>query len=88
MVEAAITELGYSPHPAARALASNQSQTIGLVTTTYRGGFFGALMDNVQSEAESRRKQLLVTQGKIALTMNGRPFSVYTTYAVMGLSCT
>lgn len=45
-------------------------------------------MDNVQSEAESRRKQLLVTQGKIALTMNGRPFSVYTTYAVMGLSCT
>ncbi|STQ73458.1 LacI family DNA-binding transcriptional regulator [Hafnia alvei] len=64
MVEAAITELGYSPHPAARALASNQSQTLGLVTTSYRGGFFGALMDNVQSEAESRRKQLLVTQGK------------------------
>ncbi|MDU1192482.1 MULTISPECIES: LacI family DNA-binding transcriptional regulator [Hafnia] len=64
MVEMAIAELGYSPHPAARALASSQSQTLGLVTTSYRGGFFGALMDNVQSEAESHRKQLLVTQGK------------------------
>lgn len=63
-VEAAIIELGYSPNPAARALASSQSNTIGLVTTSYRGGFFGALMDTVQSETELYGKQLLVTQGR------------------------
>ncbi len=63
-VKAAIAELGYSPNPAARALASSQSNTLGLVTTSYRGGFFGALMDTVQSEAERHGKQLLVTQGR------------------------
>ncbi|MGB7799963.1 LacI family DNA-binding transcriptional regulator [Buttiauxella sp.] len=63
-VEAAITELGYTPNPAARALASSHSNTLGLVTTSYRGGFFGALMDTVQSETELQGKQLLVTQGR------------------------
>lgn len=63
-VEAAISALGYSPNPAARALASSQSNTLGLVTTSYRGGFFGALMDTIQSETELHGKQLLVTQGR------------------------
>lgn len=63
-VEAAILELGYTPNPAARALASSHSNTLGLVTTSYRGGFFGALMDTVQSETELQGKQLLVTQGR------------------------
>lgn len=63
-VAKAVAELGYSPNPAARALASSHSNTLGLVTTSYRGGFFGALMDFVQTEAESQGKQLLVTQGR------------------------
>ncbi|MGJ0628452.1 LacI family DNA-binding transcriptional regulator [Xenorhabdus bovienii] len=63
-VENAIVELGYSPNLAARELASNQSNTLGLVTTSYRGGFFGALMDSIQTEAESHGKQLLVMQGR------------------------
>lgn len=63
-VNEAIAALGYTPHPAARALASSQSNTLGLVTTSYRGGFFGALMDFVQTEAELHQKQLVVTQGR------------------------
>ncbi|OTA16862.1 catabolite control protein A [Xenorhabdus vietnamensis] len=63
-VENAIMALGYSPNLAARELASNQSNTLGLVTTSYRGGFFGALMDSIQTEAELHGKQLLVTQGR------------------------
>ncbi|CAI1974239.1 LacI family DNA-binding transcriptional regulator [Serratia entomophila] len=63
-VERAVAQLGYTPNPAARALASSHSNTLGLVTTSYRGGFFGALMDFVQTEAESHGKQLLVTQGR------------------------
>lgn len=63
-VESAIMELGYSPNLAARELASSQSHTLGLVTTSYRGGFFGALMDSIQTEAELHGKQLLVTQGR------------------------
>jgi DNA-binding LacI/PurR family transcriptional regulator len=63
-VEQAIAQLGYTPNPAARALASSHSNTLGLVTTSYRGGFFGMLMDFVQGEAESHGKQLLVTQGR------------------------
>lgn len=62
-IEQAISDLGYSPNPAARALASSQSQTLGLVTTSYLGGFFGMLMNNVQTEADKSHKQLLVTQG-------------------------
>lgn len=62
-IEQAILELGYTPNPAARALASSQSQMLGLVTTSYLGGFFGMLMDNVQTEADKCHKQLLVTQG-------------------------
>lgn len=42
-VEQAVAVLGYTPHPAARALASSQSNTLGLVTTSYRGGFFWCL---------------------------------------------
>ncbi|MGF1739963.1 LacI family transcriptional regulator [Vibrio profundum] len=64
LVENTIAELGYSPNPAARALASSQSQTLGLVTTSYLGAFFGILMDNVQTEAELHNKQLLVTKGR------------------------
>ena len=63
-VERAVAQLGYTPNPAARALASSHSNTLGLVTTSYRGGFFGALMDFVQTEAESHGKQLLVTRGR------------------------
>ncbi|MFZ1874313.1 MAG: LacI family DNA-binding transcriptional regulator [Chania sp.] len=63
-VAKAVAALGYTPNPAARALASSHSNTLGLVTTSYRGGFFGALMDFVQTEAESQGKQLLVTQGR------------------------
>lgn len=62
-VERAVAELRYTPNPAARALASSHSNTLGLVTTSYLGGFFGAIMDFVQTEAESHGKQLLVTQG-------------------------
>ena len=54
--------LGYTPNPAARALASSHSNTLGLVTTSYRGGFFGALEQFVQT-SKSQGKQLLVTQG-------------------------
>ncbi|WP_108651118.1 LacI family DNA-binding transcriptional regulator [Dongshaea marina] len=62
-IERSIAELGYAPNPSARSLASRQSQTLGLVTTSYLGGFFGMLMDNVQNEANRHYKQLLVTQG-------------------------
>ena len=63
-VEKLVLDQPLTPNPAARALASSQSNTLGLVTTSYRGGFFGALMDFVQTEAESQGKQLLVTQGR------------------------
>ncbi|AOM41414.1 LacI family DNA-binding transcriptional regulator [Xenorhabdus hominickii] len=63
-IENAIVKLGYSPNLAARELASSQSNTLGLVTTSYRGGFFGALMDSIQTEVELHGRQLLVTQGR------------------------
>ncbi|MCL9781137.1 LacI family transcriptional regulator [Vibrio sp. S4M6] len=64
LVEKAIADLGYTPNLAAKALASSKSHTLGLVTTSYLGAFFGSLMDNVQSEAESHHKQLLVMKGR------------------------
>ena len=63
IVEKAIAELGYAPNLAAKSLASNKSHTLGLVTTSYLGAFFGSLMDTVQSEADAHHKQLLVMKG-------------------------
>ena len=63
-VNAAIKALNYSPSPVAQSLASNTSNTIGLMVSSYLGGFFGDLMDEVEHVADDAGKLMIVTQGK------------------------
>lgn len=44
-VQAAITELGYRPHSAARMLRTRRSSTIGIHLDPYSGGISGVLLD-------------------------------------------
>ncbi len=63
-VTAAIEALNYSPNPVAQSLANNSSNTIGLMVSSFRGGFFGDLMAEVQEVVDSANKLLIVTQGR------------------------
>ena len=63
-VAAAIEQLDYRPNPVAQSLASNTSNIIGLMVSSFRGGFFGDLMAQVQHVVDTAGKVMIVTQGK------------------------
>ncbi|KEQ17413.1 LacI family DNA-binding transcriptional regulator [Endozoicomonas numazuensis] len=63
-VKAAMDEMKYRPNPVAQSLASNTTNTIGLMISSFRGGFFGDLMAEVQQVVDSAGKVMIVTQGK------------------------
>lgn len=62
-VEQAMAELNYRPSAIARSLATASSNMIGLLVTYYTGGFFGKMMDQVQSELDLHKKFLITAQG-------------------------
>jgi len=59
-VETAIAELGYTPHGAARALASQRSNTIGAVIPTLDNAIFATLAQTLQKELSAQGKTLLL----------------------------
>ncbi|GAB2641557.1 LacI family DNA-binding transcriptional regulator [Vibrio panuliri] len=62
-VEQAMAELNYRPSAIARSLATSSSNMMGLLVTYYTGGFFGAMMEQVQSELDLHAKFLITAQG-------------------------
>lgn len=63
-VRAAADELGYTPHLAARALASGRSQTLGLLAPTLANPIYAAFVQAAQRTADARGLQLLVTSAE------------------------
>lgn len=63
-VAATIKALNYSPNPVAQSLASNTSNIIGLMVSSFREGFFGDLMVQIQHVIDAAGKIMIVTQGK------------------------
>lgn len=59
-VQAAMTELNFSPHPAARSLATNRTNTIGLVLDKIEGDYFTPLLEGVVATTESQNFNLLI----------------------------
>ncbi len=59
-VQEAINELGYTPHGAARALASQRSNTIGAVIPTLDNAIFATVIQTFQKELATRGKTLLL----------------------------
>ena len=64
-IRAAITELNFIPHNAARTLASRKTNTIGLILSEIGGSFFPLLLKGIESEARTAGYELLIhsTQG-------------------------
>ncbi|WP_019616867.1 LacI family DNA-binding transcriptional regulator [Psychromonas ossibalaenae] len=59
----AMEQLNFKPNSLAQALASNSSNSIGLIVSTFHGNYFGALLKQAAMLAEQAGKQLLVTDG-------------------------
>lgn len=62
-VEQAMADLNYRPSAIARSLATASTNMTGLLVTYYTGGFFGEMMDKVQSELDLHNKFLITAQG-------------------------
>ena len=59
-VQMAVGELGYTPHGAARALASQRSNTIGAVIPTLDNAIFATMVQTLQKELSAKGKTLLL----------------------------
>mgnify|MGYP003624551737 CR=1 FL=1 len=62
-VLAAIKELGYKPNAVAQALASNRSNSIGMLVGSLDGPYYGPLMHNVESTIRKHNLHFVVTSG-------------------------
>lgn len=62
----AIAESGYRPNLLARSLATNTTQTLGLVVTNtlYHGVYFSELLSHAARMTEDKGRQLLLADGK------------------------
>ncbi len=59
----AIENLQYQPNSLAQALASNKSNSIGLILSTFDGNYFGSLLKEAVTVAHDAGMQLIVTDG-------------------------
>ena len=59
-VKSAMQELDFSPHPAARSLATNRTNTIGLVLDKIEGDYFTPLLEGVVAVTEANNFNLLI----------------------------
>ncbi|MGB5446837.1 MAG: LacI family DNA-binding transcriptional regulator [Psychromonas sp.] len=64
----AIEKLGYTPNSFAKALASNRSDSIGMMVGSLDGPFFGPLMHNAEEIIRSKNRHLIVTSGRESKT--------------------
>lgn len=62
-VEKAIQLLNYRPNSLAQALATNRSNSIGIVLSDFDGDYFGSMMKRAAKIADQTGKQLIVTDG-------------------------
>ena len=60
----AIERLGYKPNAFARALASNRSNSIGMLVGSLDGPFYGPLMHNTEDTVRQKNMYLVVTSGQ------------------------
>lgn len=66
-VLASMKELGYQPNSFAKALATNKSDTLGMVVSDLGGPFFGNMMQYAEAEVRRQGKHLIITSGHDSL---------------------
>ncbi len=62
-VRRAMEELGYTPNSAAQSLASNRSNTLGMVVSWLDGPFYGPVMSGVEEELRRYNKHVIIASG-------------------------
>jgi LacI family transcriptional regulator len=62
-VEAAMQELGYRPNTIAQSLASNRSNSVGVLVPELHGPFFSIMLSNIESELRAHGKHVIITAG-------------------------
>ncbi|MCH8493554.1 MAG: LacI family transcriptional regulator [Idiomarina sp.] len=62
-VEAAMQELGYRPNSVAQSLASNRSNSIGIVVSELGGPFYGELLSRIENEFRAAGKHVIIAAG-------------------------
>lgn len=62
-VLAAMAELGYQPNAIAQSLASNRTNSVGLLVSELHGSFFGDMMSTVENVLKSAGKHVIITAG-------------------------
>lgn len=62
-VEHAMSELGYRPNSIAQSLASNRTNSIGILVSELHGDFFGQMMAGIESELRAAGKHVIITTG-------------------------
>jgi DNA-binding LacI/PurR family transcriptional regulator len=60
-VQAAMEELHYAPHAAARNLATRKTQTVGLLLTDVYGDFFAPMLSGIESVTQEAGFDLLIS---------------------------
>ena len=62
-VRAAMEELGYRPNSMAQSLASNRSNSIGILVSELHGPFYGAMMSGIEKRLRGDNKHAIITAG-------------------------
>lgn len=62
-VEDAMGELGYRPNSIAQSLASNRTNSVGILVSELHGPFFGQMMAGIESELRAAGKHVIITTG-------------------------
>ena len=62
-VEIAMLELGYRPNSIAQSLASNCTNSVGILVSELHGAFFGQMMAGIESELRASGKHVIITTG-------------------------
>ncbi len=62
-VEAAMKELGFRPNAIARSLATNRTDTVGIVISELDGPFYGPMMTNIEAKFRAANIHALFTAG-------------------------
>ncbi|WP_290654371.1 LacI family DNA-binding transcriptional regulator [Idiomarina sp.] len=62
-VLAAMEQLGYQPNSVAQSLASNRSNSIGIVVPELNGPFFGTLLSDIENQFRQAGKHVIIAAG-------------------------
>lgn len=59
----AMDQLGYRPNAIAQSLASNRSNSVGILVSELHGPFFGAMMSAIEAQLRQFDKHTIITSG-------------------------